>query len=123
MFITELDSFVGKFQQLWKDGVTAHLDLDTHAGSAWVGLRVHLGHVPPGPPHHTAPQGSVYPPPRHVSPSRQRRRARREAERKKKAEEVQGVHYYFGHFVFCHLSASKAPTIKILVIFAKPTKF
>ena len=41
---TELDSFIFKFHQLWKAGVTAHLDLDTHAGEAWVGLRVHLGH-------------------------------------------------------------------------------
>ena len=29
-------------------GETAHLDLDTHAGEAWVGLRVQLG----GPVHH-----------------------------------------------------------------------
>ena len=41
---TELHSFIFKFHQLWKAGVTAHLDLDTHAGQAWVGLRVHLGH-------------------------------------------------------------------------------
>ena len=83
MFPTELDSFVRKFHQLWSHGITAHLDLDTHAGSAWVGLRVHLGHVP-GPPH-----GPVYPSPhKHVPPSRQRRRARPEAERKKKSEEA-----------------------------------
>ena len=36
---------------------------------------------------------------------------------------LQGVHYYFGHFVFWHFSASKAPRIKMLVIFLKPTKF
>ena len=46
MFITELDTFVKKFPQLWNDGVTAHLDLDTHAGDAWVGFRVRLGPVP-----------------------------------------------------------------------------
>ena len=51
MFITELDTFVKKFHQLWNDGMTAHLDLDTHAGDAWVGLRVRLGPVP-GPLHH-----------------------------------------------------------------------
>ena len=28
MYVTELDSFVQKFHQLWKAGVTAHLDLD-----------------------------------------------------------------------------------------------
>ena len=43
MFVTELDNFVRKFHQLWNDGLTAHLDLDTHAGTAWVGLRVQLG--------------------------------------------------------------------------------
>ena len=47
---TELDTFVKKFHQLWHDGITAHLDLDTHAGDAWVGLRVRLGQVP-GPVH------------------------------------------------------------------------
>lgn len=83
MFPTEVDSFVRKFHQLWSQGITAHLDLDTHAGEAWVGLRVHLGHVP-GPPH-----GPVFPSPyKHVPPSRQRRRARREAERKNKSEEI-----------------------------------
>ena len=46
MLVTELDTFVHKFQQLWNDGYNAHLDLDTHAGLAWVSLRVQLGHVP-----------------------------------------------------------------------------
>ena len=72
-----------KYHQRWSHGITAHLDLDTHAGSAWVGLRVYLGHVP-GPPH-----GPVYPSyHKHVPPSSQRRRARHEAERKKKSEEA-----------------------------------
>ena len=52
MFVTELDSFVSKFQQLWSAGYSAHLDLDSHAGEAWVGLRVWLGHAPPGHLHH-----------------------------------------------------------------------
>ena len=79
-----MDSFVRKFHQLWNDGYTAHLDLDTQAGNAWVGLRVNLGHVP-GPIH-----GHVTPTPhhRHVPPSRLRRRARREAARKNNAEEA-----------------------------------
>ena len=34
MFITELEIFVKKFPQLWNDGLTAHLDIDTHAGDA-----------------------------------------------------------------------------------------
>ena len=46
MFVTELDSFVQKFHQLWKSGLNAHLDLDTHAGNAWVGLQVQFGNVP-----------------------------------------------------------------------------
>ena len=79
MLKTELDTFVRKCHQLWNDGVTAHLDLDTHAGDAWVGLRVRLGQVPGTllcqvHPFH---QGV----PRKESPSRQRRRARRAAAR------------------------------------------
>ena len=59
MAVTEVDSFVRKFHQLWKAGLTAHLDLDTHAGGAWVGLRVQLGHVP-GPLHHQVkPSSSI----------------------------------------------------------------
>ena len=42
MFPSELDSFIGKFCQLWNNGYTAHLDVGTHAGKAWVGLRVQL---------------------------------------------------------------------------------
>jgi hypothetical protein len=78
MIVTELDTFVRKFHQLWSNGLTAHLDLDTHAGNAWVGLRVQLGQVP-GPPHQ---QVQPFPQPVHKkgeSPSRQRRRARRAA--------------------------------------------
>jgi hypothetical protein len=89
MYVTELDSFVKKFYQLWNNGLTAHLDLDTHAGNAWVGLRVQLGHVP-GPPH------QVHPFPQQVqrkgeSPSRMRRRARRaEAHQTKIVETTNG---------------------------------
>ena len=80
MFSTELDTFVRKFHQLWNDGLTAHLDLDTHAGNAWVGLRLQLGQVP-GPPHQ-----EVQPVPQQIhrkfeSLSRQRRHARRAAAR------------------------------------------
>ena len=42
--MTELQSFIYKFHQLWSAGQSAHLDPDTHAGGAWVGLCVHLGH-------------------------------------------------------------------------------
>ena len=46
MYVTELDSFVKKFHQLWKAGLTVHLDLDAHAGKAWVGIRAQLGDAP-----------------------------------------------------------------------------
>ena len=76
MFVTELDTFVRKFHQLWNDGLTAHLDLDTHAGYAWVGLRVRLGQVP-GPPHQQLFPQQVH---RKVErPARQRRRDGRAA--------------------------------------------
>ena len=75
MQVNELDSFVRKFNQLWKAGFTAHLDLDTHAGNAWVGLRVQLGPVPVGPVSHP-----YHPPPsRHRGPSYHRRLEKRRA--------------------------------------------
>jgi hypothetical protein len=84
--MTELDTFVKKFKDLWKSGIGAHLDVDTYAGEAWVGLRVRLGHAP-GPPHHQVHQQS-----REKSrngPSRQRRRERRAQERNQiEAEET-----------------------------------
>jgi hypothetical protein len=83
MVATELDTFVLKFHQLWKAGHTAHLDLDTCAGKAWVGLRVQLGHVP-GPPHHDLHPSFEK---KKDSPSRQRRRARRAAARQNKVTE------------------------------------
>ena len=78
MSVQEINSFVQKFHQLWNDGFSAHLDMDTHAGEAWVGLRVQLGHLH----HHLQPSFSK------DSPSRRRRRARREAELNSKTEEV-----------------------------------
>ena len=85
MVVTELDSFVQKFHQLWRAGLNAHLDLDTHAGNAWVGLRVELGHVP-GPIHHHPFNKKSQ-----ESPSCQRRRERRAAERNDKAEEARKI--------------------------------
>jgi hypothetical protein len=79
MSATDLDSFVKKFHQLLSEGLTALLDLDTHAGNAWVGLRVQLGQVPghlyqqPVQPFHQQVHKKV------ESPCRQRRRARRAA--------------------------------------------
>ena len=90
MFVTELDTFLHKFHQLWSAGHSAHLNLETHAGNAWVGLRVQLGHVP-GHLHH-----QFHPPfPQHHnkqdSPSRQRRHARRTAARQTDAERASTI--------------------------------
>ena len=88
MAASELDSFIFKFKQLWHLGLDAHLNIDTHAGQAWVGLRVGLGHAPGPLLHHQLhehfPQNT-----RKDSPSRQRRRARRAASRKQQAEKAQ----------------------------------
>ena len=83
MFISELDSFIWKFHQLRQAGVTAHLDVDTHAGQAWVGLRVMLGSVQNQQfqYHH---QGSSS---RHRSPSYFRRQERRNAAKQTKTTE------------------------------------
>ena len=86
MSSSELDSFVLKFKSLWYAGIDAHLDVDTHAGQAWVGLRVGLGH-PPGPLHRQPPLLK-----KKDSPSRQRRRARRlEAKQLAAAEAVKAA--------------------------------
>ena len=63
MAVTELDTFVKKFYQLWNAGHVAH-------------LRVQLGHAP-GPLHQQVHQDHK----KSDSPSRQRRRARRAAAR------------------------------------------
>ena len=81
MSIAEVDSFVKKFHQLRCAGFSAHLDLEAHAGRAWVGLRVQLGHAP-GYLHQNFPDR------KRDSPSRQRRRARRAAAQQEKAEEA-----------------------------------
>ena len=79
MDLTELDSLICKFKQVWKSGRAAHFHLETEAGYAWVGLRVRLGQAPgplhQGPQHHQAGNRT------RDGPSRQRHRARREAER------------------------------------------
>ena len=70
----ELNSFIGKFHQLWNTGYSAHLDISSHAGQAWVGLRVQLGY--------SRSENDFYPPPpprRRCGPSRLRRRSRRAA--------------------------------------------
>ena len=87
MVTTELDSFVQKFKQLWKSGLGAHLDIDTHGGQAWVGLRVRLSHAP-GPVHHAHHHLPSQPRRTRNGPAQQRRRARRAAVRQEEAEEA-----------------------------------
>ena len=83
----ELNSFFQKFPQLWNDGKSAHLDLDCSAGTAWAGLRVQLGQGHPPSPYHPSPHYRYR---KSFSPSYQRRRERRAAERAnpKHAEEA-----------------------------------
>ena len=81
MLITELETFVQKFHQLWSAGHSAHLDLETHAGRAWVGHAPGVLHQP-----HPQPFPNVHK--KKDSPSRQRRRTRRAATRQASSEEV-----------------------------------
>jgi hypothetical protein len=75
----EIDILVKNFKQLWQSGHSVHLDLDSHAGQAWIGLRVRLGHVAvPQHQHQVHSKGS------RNSHSRQSRRVRRAAERESK---------------------------------------
>jgi hypothetical protein len=90
MYVTELDTFIQKFHQLWNSGHTAHLDLETCAGKAWVGLRVQLGHGP-GPPHEQLHHPPFHHPKQRDSPSRMRRRARRAANRQQQERVIQEV--------------------------------
>ena len=77
----EFHSFVQKFYQLWNSGRSAHLGLHCHAGEAWVELRAQLG----GPHHYHSFHHQ--PTPKRVSPSRDRRRARRAAAHSERTEE------------------------------------
>ena len=69
---SELENFVNKFQQLRQAGYTAHLDVDTHAGKAWVRLHVMLEPMK---------HSQKTPKQRHRSPSYLKRQERRKAER------------------------------------------
>ena len=72
MYDMELNSFIWKFNQLLSCGLDAHLNLDNHAGSAWISLSVNLGKPTLAP---TTSNLSK----RRVSPSRIRRLERRAA--------------------------------------------
>ena len=82
MYVTELNSFIQKFNDLWKAGLTAHLDIDCCNEFAWVGLRLQLGHQPgPRPQLHQVTPILPHRFRKKNNPSRQRRHAKQEAER------------------------------------------
>ena len=73
--ITELESFVQKFKQLWKSGHDARLALETKAGKASVALHLQLGDEP-GPIHDGRERDKTFV--KHKNnPARERRRVRR----------------------------------------------
>ena len=74
----ELNSFITKFKQLWRSGFSAHLDVDSCDGKAWVGIRLNLGGAPDRV--HVRHHGEDVQISR-VSPSKERRRERRAAMR------------------------------------------
>ena len=87
--MTKLHSFMNIFHHLWKADETAHLDLNTQAGQAWIVLQTPLGHYDQ--PHQYQPKYPTYTPqtPTHYqypphsytnrSPSYFRRQQRRKA--------------------------------------------
>ena len=76
MATEEIDKFVRKFKDLWNSGFDAHLDVDAHAGEAWVGLRVRVGRAP----------GVLHPKSEGYCPARERRRVRRAAARNEQSD-------------------------------------
>merc|ERR1712082_270979 len=40
---SKLHPFIHIFNKLWKTGETAYIDLNTHAGKAWINIRTPLG--------------------------------------------------------------------------------
>ena len=85
--VTELDSFILKFRQLWKSGHDARLEVETKSGKACVALHLQLGDEPG--PNHGHGQKSSFTRARH-SPARERRRLRREETRHSNTLEVSG---------------------------------
>ena len=80
----EVNSFVGKFVNLWKTGRDANLNFETHAGQACVILRLGLGEHPY---HQDQEQHDR----RRLRPSQQRRRERRAAARIVSAENAVNI--------------------------------
>ena len=80
----ELQSFVNKFINLWQSGCEASLVLETKAGNAYVNLKLGLGQAPIPP--YAGGHGH-----RGGGPARQRRSAKREAERQARVIAEQAV--------------------------------
>ena len=83
----ELESFVQKFNHVWKNGNDAHLNVHSLAGNAWVGISLNLGSFP-------GLSRDYYPNKKNVSPARSRRRekhaaARAETKTKSSIDDVQ----------------------------------
>ena len=84
----ELKSFVTKFADLWHSGRNASLSLECGAGEATINLQLRLGSHPlhlQQPQHRKGPQHRLE---RRASPSRLRRRARREQARELAAKQA-----------------------------------
>ena len=78
MATVEINSFIGKFLNLWKSGLDASLRLESHAGQASVSLHLGLG---------TWTEEAEKPPVlKKVSPSRTRRRHRQAKARQDAAD-------------------------------------
>ena len=82
--LEQLNSFIGKFVNLWQTGFDASLELKTFNGEASVHFHVGLGQA------HCLQKAQPRPH-HHVSPSRVRRRARRAEARRQAAEEAAKV--------------------------------
>ena len=50
------------FNQLWKAGETAHINLNTHAGKAWINISTPLGHYNQYPPKYPTHHYNQHPP-------------------------------------------------------------
>ena len=86
MMLHEIDSFVNKFKSLWLSGQEAKLQIDSKNGEAWLNLSLGLKCPPPP----SSPSWHPSPCPRSFrnTPSQQRRRNRRQAERETTAAEA-----------------------------------
>ena len=77
--IKEVDLFIFKFNQLWKNGFAADLNFKCYARQAYVQLQVGLGFIEND---FSCGSQDSKPQQKHVTPSQQRRRVRRENARK-----------------------------------------